>query len=597
MKNIKKWISLSMVLVMLLVSAPVIGLTDGMGTVTASAISSSECGKELTWTLDDATGTLTVSGTGSMYYYSILQGAVYQITPPWYENRGAVKKIVIGEGVTEIGNYAFYGCSKATSVEIAGSVRKIGEKAFAGCAALSGLSMKNGLEEIGEYAFENCDALMSVSLPGTVTTIGDGAFYSCGALEAVTLPDSLVSLGKKVFYSCGALKAVTVPGGVKTIGEKTFYQCYKLASVTLAEGVEEIGEQAFYKNGALTQVSLPETLTRIGEKSFYSCGDLEMISIPGHVKTIGDSAFASCERLETVLLGDGVETIGKQTFSGCALESLTLPRSLRTLGDAAFMNCGQLGEIDNRAKLTKCGVLVFYGTKWLNEYPEPVIYLGDVLYGVRSDYDQNSLAVQDGTRLIADSACNNLPGLVQITLPQSVEYIGSYAFYNCSSLATVVLPRSVTSVSQKAFAGCDAMTDITIYNAECDIYDAADTLPTDAVITSLEGSTAQDYAVRYSRAFRTHVHEYTEIVSVPATCTEDGESVGRCICGEEMTTVTQATGHADENGDGVCDACDTVLCTCICHRSGFVSVFYRILRFFWKLFGTNPVCDCGAAHY
>ena len=229
MKNIRRFIGFLLVLVLLISAFPFAGGSMDGFSFTVGAITSADCGKNLTWNLDSSTGTLTISGTGSMYYWSIGQSLVYQSTPPWYDNRGSIKKIVIGDGVTGIGSYAFYGCSKAESVEIPGSVKKIANKAFAYCNALTSLTVPgDGLEEIGEYAFENCNVLVSVSLPESVRTISDGAFFSCAALESVNLPSSLETLGKKAFYDCGSLKSIAVPGKVKSIGDKTFYQCYKL---------------------------------------------------------------------------------------------------------------------------------------------------------------------------------------------------------------------------------------------------------------------------------------------------------------------------------------------------------------------------------
>ena len=598
MKNVKRFIGFVMVLLMLFSAVPFIGCTDGSLAVTAGAITSKDCGKELTWNLDPASGTLTISGTGSMYYYSIIQGAVYQITPPWYDNRGSVRKIVISDGVTEIGNYAFYGCSNAVSVEIAGSVKKIGEKAFNGCKALADLVFTgDGLEEIGEYAFENCDAIVNVTLPDTVTSVSDGAFYSCGALEQIGLSSALEVLGKKAFYGCSSLQAIAIPEKVKVIEERTFYQCYKLRTLTLSEGLEGIGEEAFFKCGSLEDVRLPETLKVIDTKAFYNCGSLKEISVPGQVKAIGESAFGSCGSLAFLTLSEGVEEIGRQAFSGCAITSLTLPNTLKTVGEAAFMNCTKLSQIENNAKISSFGVIVFYGTKWLDEYPDNVVYLGDVLYGVKNGFDESTLKVKDGTRLIADSACNSLTSVSTVTLPASLEIIGKYAFYGCTALTEMTLSKHVSSIGQKAFMDCDSLFDVSVFNSSCAVYDAEDTLPTQAVITSFEGSTAQQYAQKYSREFRTHVHSFVEVENTPATCIKDGEVTESCVCGETVITAVDATGHVDKDGDGVCDVCSSDSCSCICHQGGFKGFLYKIMRIFWKLFRVNPICACGIEHY
>ena len=165
------------------------------------------------------------------------------------------------------------------------------------------------------------------------------------------------------------------------------------------------------------------------------------------------------------------------------------------------------------------------------------------------------------------------------------------------SLKSVILFKNVSSVGQKAFAGCDALSEIAVFNPVCSLYDAADTLPESAVIISFENSTAQQYAEAYSRQFSAHIHEFVEIQSKPATCTENGERTEGCLCGETVITAEPATGHADKDGDGVCDNCGEVICTCLCHRSGFKGFLYKFLRIFWKLFGVNKTCACGTEHY
>ncbi|MGN1419178.1 MAG: leucine-rich repeat domain-containing protein [Acutalibacteraceae bacterium] len=567
----------------------------------AKAITSESCGKDLSWNFNSATGVLTISGTGDMYYFSIPQGGIIEITPPWYSVRSQVKKIVVADGVTSIGEYAFYGCSNAETAEIASSVQSIGKKAFRGCSSLTQLDLSDGLETIGENAFENCDGLVYVTLPETVVTISENAFFSCSKLEQINLPKSVETIGKKAFYSCEALKGIAIPEKVKAIEEKTFYQCYKLASVTFAEGLETIGTEAFEKCGALQSVIFPETLKEIGEMAFYSCGSLSEVVVRQQVKVIDDKAFSQCKNLASLTLSDGLEEIGTDAFACCeALESLTLPKTLKTVGDGAFRSCTNLSKIENRGKITKFGVIVFYATKWLNEYPDKVVYLGDVLYGVNGEYTDSVLTVKDATRLIADSALNNLSSVTQVKLPFSVEIIGNYAFYNCTALKEISLSKNVSQIGQKAFMNCNELSDITIYNPLCSIYDAQDTLPTDTVITSFETSTAHEYAVQYSRKFKAHMHAFEEVQSTPATCTKDGEILCVCPCGAATAKIVPATGHTDSNQDGVCDVCSEDLtkdCTCICHKTGISTIIYKILRIFWKIFKINPVCDCGALHY
>jgi hypothetical protein len=97
-------------------------------------------------------------------------------------------------------------------------------------------------------------------------------------------------------------------------------------------------------------------------------------------------------------------------------------------------------------------------------------------------------------------------------------------------------------------------------------------------------------------------HKYTEAIINPATCTTDGLVIFECSCGISYTEGVPAYGHSDANGDGYCDYCDKNLagdkdCSCNCHKTGIMSIIWKILRFFYKLFKTNPVCGCGVSHY
>ena len=141
------------------------------------------------------------------------------------------------------------------------------------------------------------------------------------------------------------------------------------------------------------------------------------------------------------------------------------------------------------------------------------------------------------------------------------------------------------------------MTDITIFNPSCAIYDAESTLPADAVIISFENSTAQQYALTYSRQFRAHTHTFTESDYTPPTCTQSGELISICVCGETSISVIPELGHNDSDGDGVCDRCGEVICSCICHQTGFKRVIYKLIRIFCKIFGINKICECGISHY
>ncbi len=157
---------------------------------------------EITWNLSED-GTLTISGTGD------IPGSA---GAPWYSRFYEIKKVIIKDGVTNIGENAFSHYTALTSVEIPNSVTSIGESAFFLCTSLTSVTIGNSLTRIGNRAFGTCTALLSVEFPNSVTSIGDSAFESCVALTSITIPNSVTSIGNNAFVNCVNLKSFTFKG-------------------------------------------------------------------------------------------------------------------------------------------------------------------------------------------------------------------------------------------------------------------------------------------------------------------------------------------------------------------------------------------------
>lgn len=128
-----------------------------------------------------------------------------------------LEQVNIPDGVTEIGAYASSDCRKITELVIPKSVKAIGENAFSICLHITGIEIPEGVAEIGEYTFSGCLALKSIKLPGTVEKIGMWAFHSCTALEEIIIPEGVTEIGRQAFVSCTALKTVVLPASVKKI--------------------------------------------------------------------------------------------------------------------------------------------------------------------------------------------------------------------------------------------------------------------------------------------------------------------------------------------------------------------------------------------
>jgi hypothetical protein len=154
---------------------------------------SGTCGEKLNWTLTDD-GTLTISGTGDMGNYVPNEENHFSYTTPWVGNSTSIKTVIIGNGVTSIGDYAFCDCYGLTSIEISSSVTSIGDYAFYDCYGLTSVKIPSSVTSIGSRAFYNCTGLTSVEILSGVTSIGSYAFDSCTGLTSVKIPSSVTSI-------------------------------------------------------------------------------------------------------------------------------------------------------------------------------------------------------------------------------------------------------------------------------------------------------------------------------------------------------------------------------------------------------------------
>ena len=160
--------------------------------------------------------------------------------------------------------------------------------------------LEDGVTNIGQNAFYDCSSLESVLIPDSVTNIGDNAFYDCESLASVTIPDSVTSIGYQAFSTCTGLVSVTIPESMTSIGMSAFRFCTSLTSVTIPDSVTSIGNYAFYNCRNLTDVTIPDSVTSIEHETFRFCKCLISVDIPASVCTVVSGAFADCTNLESV---------------------------------------------------------------------------------------------------------------------------------------------------------------------------------------------------------------------------------------------------------------------------------------------------------
>ncbi len=446
-----------------------------------SAASNGTCGDNLTWALNDE-GVLAISGTGEMYDFSYNSS-------PWYDSADIICSVIIEDGVTTIGDYAFYSCDSLTSITIPNSVSSIGLGTFRYCNSLININVNTSnltyTSQDGVLFNKDKTALIyypegktasEYTIPDGVTSIEDRAFYYNKNLTNIKIPDGVTTIGNRAFYYCRSLTNIAIPDGVTTIGDSAFYRCEALKSIMLPNSVTTIGESVFEDCSSLTSVTLSNNITEIAAYAFYYCNSLTKITIPYGVTTIGECAFEDCSSLTSVTLPNSVEAIDWWAFSQCdSLTSIMIPNSVNSIASRAFYSCDLLTNISvnalNTSYASQDGVLFNKDKTTLICYPkgkttgEYIIPNGVTTIGNGAFSSCNaltSITIPDGVTSIGDSAFSSCNGLTDITIPNSVITMGESAFEDCSRLTSVTLSEGVTEIAAYAFCYCDTLTNIAI---------------------------------------------------------------------------------------------------------------------------------------
>lgn len=482
----KKIFSAPIALIVIMVTALIFG---GISVSADDAPKSGVFGENhLTWSLDD-NGVLTITGTGAMPDFA--KGET-----PWQSVRPEIKSVVIGDGVTSVGSYAFTGCSMITSLVLGADVATVGEYAFQECTALASITFDDNLVTIEDYAFRRNPALTEVSfsensnlasvgnysfqdtgitsltLPSTVTYLGTYAFYECKGLTTVDLTfDSNPAMGIASFYCCSNIESVSLKGNITTIGSSMFSSCPKLTKLELGENVTVIGNSAF-ANCGFSEVVLPDSVTTIEDSAFFSCNNLSKINKPANLTkigraafcgdafvsaiiysdvTYGDSVYSSCHYLTNVEISNGVTRIPNIMFEGCKeLKSITIPGTVTSIGSDSFASTG-LTSVTLPASVKLIDKRAFNSCKSLTE-----------------------INLNEGLETIGPEAFDYCSALTAISVPSTVKKIGTRAFACTTSVKEITLTiNSGTTIGSELFSGCSGVEKITINGTVTDLGDKA----------------------------------------------------------------------------------------------------------------------------
>ena len=456
----------------------------------ASALDSGQCGDDVTYSFNSSTGTLTLSGTGNVWFY-------YSQNPsPFYKN-DAIKKVIIGEGITGLGRQDFYGCKNLTTVSFPNTLTFIEDSAFAGCTSLNSITLPSSITKINMSAFWDTGFYDNPSnWVNGVLYIGDiladtnadltsdeytvksgtrlicaGAFSGRKSLTSITIPSSVKIIGEEAFNGCKALKKVNI-SSLKAWCDITFnhegYSYYNnynplyyakklylngthITNLTIPSGVSKINDFAF--SGAdINSVTIPEDVSEIGESAFFHCKSLTSASFSNGLDSIDREAFRECTKLESVKLPDSLSILDSHAFDSCeALKSVNIPTSLDEIKDQTFSYCNSLESIEIPKNIKKIGYDAFIGSNKIKVKIDSLYNWCKIeFYNICANplYEYGKLYVKG--KLVTN-----------LSIPNSVKTINNFAFAG-SSIKTVSIPSGVTTIGSNAFPYCRNLTSIKV---------------------------------------------------------------------------------------------------------------------------------------
>ncbi len=506
--KMKRILSFMLVVIMLISVVPTMNVSA------ASATSKGTCGKNLTWKINSK-GTLTISGSGKMYDYA--NDTAY--FPPWYKAKKKIKKIVIKDGVENIGDYAFLSCTKVEKVILPDEITSIGKNAFERCENLKEITLPKSLKTISKYMFVYCNNLTDIVIPNGVTKIEDDAFYGCSSLKNLNIPASVAEISYTTFYRTTGIESVnvdsnnpyfssqdgilfdkdkteilgypgakkdtayTVPSTVKTIGKNAFAYCDNLKELTVPEGVTRIKRGAF-RSTHLKSLSIPQSAKQLDNAAFEHL-KVKEITLPSGIKKIPKGLFRYSD-INVVNIPDGVTTIESNAFFECYyLKKITIPSSVKKIGKDAFYNCRKLEETHISDLAAWCEIdFPSYGSNpieysdafYLNGQlvtdlviPEGVTKIGTFAF-YKSKF--KSLKLPSTLKTIGDNVFDSSWDIEKVEIPNGVTKIGSNAFCSCDSLKELTIPSTVETIGNHAFEDC-AVVSVKIPNGVKEIGEKA----------------------------------------------------------------------------------------------------------------------------
>ena len=514
--------------------------------------------------------TLTITGSGAMPDFDFPNGS---LAPWWnyealgmnalseidFDIKGNLKTVIIGEGVTNVSNYALFFLPAATQVTLPDSVTSIGRYGIAMCSKLTGLSIPKGVTGIGDFGLAG-NGLTAVTLPDGLQSLGRGAFDSCASLTNTTLPAAITAVPGKCFADCTKLLNVKYAGTVTAIGDLAFESCKALTAAPIPETVTEIGASAFTGCTALTDVTIPAGVSTIPEDCFRGCTALADIDLPGTVTSVGHNAFTDCAALKDVRCYGAAPTVEPGSSEAHSFEPATVtihynPAMNWTLdADGKWQGytvsdkgaclhtdygttertvpatCGKAGRVDTICD--NCGEVIS-----TRELPPTGAHVWD--NGVVTTAPTETTP---GVRTFTCSGCDQ-------TRTEAIPATGAHDYQFTKTVAPTCTDGGYDLYT---CSGCGATERRNLTDAAGHKWDGGTvtTAPTETTpgVRTFTCSGCGD--IREETIPATGAHDYQFTKTVAPTCTDGGYDLYTCSgCGAtERRNLTDAAGHKWDNG-------------------------------------------------
>ncbi len=489
-------------------------LHDGSACGVQEEVAGGTCGETMNWKLDGS-GTLVISGTGSMDNYRITSTTVYAhgsplytnrfLNTPWCSHNDEIKAVIIEEGVGYVGNLAFAWMKNAAFIRLPASLTGMGTQQmfndngslkdiyyYGTEATWRNINLESTLNFISNHNITmhyvpassgecGTNAAWSVDDSGTLTISGSGAVDDYMSFSGdqkftftappwnaweseggngelprrilrVVVKKGITSIGNGAFLGLPWLEEVEIPASVTSIGTRAFWECNSLKKITVN------ASNANYKSvgGVL--------FTKDGKELVSYCPGLadSSYTVPDGVRVIHPSAFYGAETLKEVRLPAGLEEIGFWAFGNTGLTYAEIPEGVRTIEYCAFCGCGNMGWAVLPASLTAVGDNAFAGCR-----------LGYVEYtGTEAQWKKLGICEGTNPELLGANVVFATGETRTLNLPEKLEQIGESAFEN-GTFTHVYLGDKVTAIGSKAFAGCGTLKLIRIPASCTDIAEDA----------------------------------------------------------------------------------------------------------------------------